>query len=287
MKKVGLLTYNHSPNLSKVDSFLVQPLHEIGIEGVPVPWDSPEEEWREYETLVIRSTWNYHKNIEKYLDWVQEVEEMGIRLHNPYKAIKWNYDKKYLHGLRDHGVNIIPTEYVFLGQSRFVSEIMQENNWNDVVVKPSVGASAYGIKHLSDVVEAQKTLDEILVNTGALVQPVMKSIYQGEWSLIYFNGKFSHSALKTPGPESIFVNSMYYGNWKHATPNIKLIKTGEEIYTLSKELAGVDELLYARVDGVVENGTFNLMEIELIEPGLYLNTDGAQNFAAAINEILS
>jgi len=284
--KIGLLTCVDFPNLSASDSHLINPLKDVGIEGVPIPWDSPKAEWRDYETLVIRSTWNYQHKLDEFLKWIQEVDREGINLHNPCAAIKWTYDKKYLHELKDSGVNLIPTEYVAQGSETFVSEIMEKNKWSDIVVKPSVGASAHGIKHLSDPVEAQFILDDILKNTGALIQPVMKSIYNGEWSLIFFNGVFSHSVLKMPGSGTIFVNAKYSGDWRHASANSKIVQTGEQIVDITKNLAGVDNLLYSRVDGLMENGKFTLMEIELIEPGVYLNPEVAPNFARAIREIM-
>jgi hypothetical protein len=90
-----------------------------------------------------------------------------------------------------------------------------------------------------------------------------------------------------PGSGTIFVNSMYKGEWKHATPNKKLIVTAGEVLHVATEIAGVEKLLYARVDGLVEGGEFLLMEVELIEPGVYLNPEVAPDFAKAIKEIAS
>lgn len=286
MEKVGLLTCTDYPNLSSSDAELVKPLADLGIQGVGVQWDSSDEEWRNYDALVLRSTWNYHKKLDQFMKWVQDVEEAGVKLFNPVKAIRWNYDKKYLHELRDNGIKIIPTEYVAKGETRDISEILTENKWSEVVVKPSVGASAHGIKHLLDPAEAQQTLDETTQRTGALVQPVMKSIFDGEWSLIYFNGEFSHAALKKPGSGTIFVNSMYKGKWAHATPDEELANKGKKILSIASKLAGVDKLLYARVDGLIEDDEYRLMELELIEPGVYLHTGVAPNFAKAIKESL-
>jgi glutathione synthase/RimK-type ligase-like ATP-grasp enzyme len=287
MLTVGLLTCTDYPNLSPSDSELVKPLNNLGIEAVPVPWDSPEEEWKEQDTLVIRSTWNYHKKLAEFLNWVEEVEDMGIHLYNPINVVLWNYDKRYLHELQKEGVKIVPTAYVAKGQEKDVSEMMESEGWSDVVVKPSVGASAHGIKHISDSSVAQAVLADITRNTGALIQPVIPSIHEGEWSILFFNGKFSHSVLKKPGSGTIFVNSMYKGTWSHVIPEQQVIDDAAKALQAARKLSRSEDILYARVDGVITDDRFTLMEIELIEPGVYLLPETAPNFAKAISSVIS
>ncbi len=111
----------------------------------------------------------------------------------------------------------------------------------------------------------------------------MPQIFDGEWALMFFNGKYSHCVLKMPAEDDFRVQHYHGGSMRPAEPNPEFI-TSAAVY-VSQFAPGA---LYTRVDGIICNGEFHLMELELIEPFLYLDTDpGAQErFYEAVVEIM-
>jgi hypothetical protein len=113
-----------------------------------------------------------------------------------------------------------------------------------------------------------------------MVQEFLEEVQsQGEWSLIFFSGQFSHAIMKTPKPGDFRSQEEFGGSIKNTRPSDSLIQAACRALA-----AATGTALYARVDGVEHRGQFRLMELELIEPALYMNlAEGAvERFAAAI-----
>jgi glutathione synthase/RimK-type ligase-like ATP-grasp enzyme len=149
-------------------------------------------------------------------------------------------------------------------------------------VKPRVSATAYRTLLTSpDAVDgAQMLVDDLMHGPGAMVQEFLEEVRtQGEWSLIFFSGQFSHAVTKTPKPGDFRSQEEFGGEIRNRQPAKSLIQAAD------RALATVDPVpLYARVDGVESGGQFRLMELELIEPALYMSLaeGAAERFAAAI-----
>ena len=158
---------------------------------------------------------------------------------------------------------------------------MHDAGWKKAVVKPRISATAHRTQLVTHETTdlAQTLLDELCLGPGAMVQKFMDSIVDGgEWSLMFFDRVFSHATLKTPKPGDFRVQGDFGGSDRLADPPQHVLRSAIQILHL------VEPTLYARVDGVVEHNQFHLMELELIEPALFLSShpDAAIRFAEAI-----
>jgi hypothetical protein len=200
---------------------------------------------------------------------------------NPLSVIRKNIHKFYLSDLRNGGVEIFPTVFIKQGSEVNISEEMNRNGWSKAVVKPAISGGAYKT-HLIDIGSNGfdfSSVQKMIQENDVLLQKYSELVSSaGEWSLIFFNKKYSHSVLKKTAENDFRVQSQYGGKYLLIEPPAYLIKQAEEIINKTEET-----LLYARVDGVDNKGRLQLMELELIEPDLFLETVKAKkNFMEAI-----
>lgn len=286
--KVALVTDTRTLTLSPSDTMLLEPLKQRGIHVSIVPWEAPDADWRAFDLVILRSCWNYYHHLAAFRSWLDRLEADGVRLYNPASVVRWNLDKRYLRELAEDGVSIVPTVWADSSETRTLAEIIAQQGWQQVVVKPSISASAYGIfqSNPHDAPTHQADFARMVQATGALVQPQIPQIAQGEWSFIFLNGRYSHTARKLPGGGTIFVQKGYGGVVVPGEAEPHLFAQGE--VALQAALARVqpagEQVLYARVDGLDVDGEFLLMEIELIEPGLFFDVvpGSAERFADAV-----
>jgi hypothetical protein len=195
-------------------------------------------------------------------------------------------NKKYLQELATRGVIIPPTIWLEAGTCADLHAILKENDLKHAVIKPTISATAWQTwrASLATAPNDQPRLDDILRHSGAMIQKFVDEITSiGEWSLLFFAGEYSHAALKRPQAGDFRVQDDFGGTSLSLAPPPELIKQAEAILRL------VDQpLLYARVDGVDIGGKFTLIELELIEPHLFLQLDSAapHRFAEAIAALL-
>ena len=285
MKTILLATSESIPNLTKDDQSLIAPLAKHNIEARPAIWSDANLNWSQADAILIRSCWDYHLRLKEFLAWTSALEQAKVRVLNPAPMLRWNTNKIYLRELEEKGVPIVPTLWPEPGFE--LKQELQLRKWKQAVVKPRVSATAYRTLLTSpDNVEDAQTLindlmsGDLMRGPGAMVQEFLEEVQsQGEWSLIFFSGQFSHAVVKTPKPGDFRSQEEFGGDIKNTPPSVSLIQTA------SRALAAIHPTpLYARVDGVESRGQFRLMELELIEPALYLNlADGAaERFADAI-----
>jgi glutathione synthase/RimK-type ligase-like ATP-grasp enzyme len=269
---VALVTYSGLPELSEDDRLLIPALRQFGVNAVPVAWDA-DVEWERFDHAVIRSCWDYHLRAAEFLGWIDETERSGISLHNSAGLVRWNADKRYLRQLQDAGVRIAPTVWVDDSEEADVHAVLKSERWESAVVKPTVSASAHRLKRVFIGEPA------VSVSGPTLVQQfVPEVISPGEWSLVFFRGEYSHAVVKTPTPGDFRVQWQFGGTAKVAEPSRRLIDAAYRIFDALPELP-----LYARIDGTEDEDGFVLMEVELIEPVLFLGLGGAASrFAGAI-----
>jgi glutathione synthase/RimK-type ligase-like ATP-grasp enzyme len=281
-KRVAYLTYQEMPDGTADDQLTVPVLKDDGIEVEFTVWDDPSVDWKSYDGVVIRSPWDYFRKIPQFRTWLDEFETLGVPLFNPLSLIRWNMDKFYLQELSQEGVPVLPALWLRPGEKHNLAEIMQQQGWDEVVVKPTVSAGGYRTERVSkDTVEAyQALLDEILLDNGAMIQqyaPVVAEV--GEWSLLFFDGEYSHSALKHPQDGDFRVQPRYGGTHE-------ILQASDELVAQARALIQKINrpMLYARVDGVLVDGAFYLMELEAFEPSLFFSVtpDAPVNFAKAL-----
>ena len=265
--KIGLLTCQNWAGAYEGEVALASEIDKKFEVDVLV-WNDPSVNWANYDCLIFRTIWDYFEFPKEFAAWLDVLENLNIKTLNPLPIIKRNQHKFYLRDLEEQGVDIIPTIFIAKNTGLDLS-FLKEKNWKQAVIKPAVSAGSYLTKLFSqnDIAETEAEYDLIAKERDLLVQPFMPEIQEmGEISLLFFQGHFSHSVLKKPVNDDFRVQSQFGGQYQVYSPDESVIKTAENII---KTFGG--ELLYARVDGILKDGKFLLMELELIEPDLYFN----------------
>ena len=286
MRTVALVTYRELPDLTDDDRLVFDELRRQGIDARAVTWDAHDAQWERFDGVILRSCWDYHFRYEEFSDWIRALEQNGVRLWNPASILRWNMNKEYLKSLRDQGITIAPTIWLTKGSTVNLEEILTEQSWTQAVVKPTISATAFQTwitspeKAPADEIAVRKMLQR----SGVMVQKFVEEVYTaGEWSFIFFLKHYSHAVLKRTREGDFRVQNEFGGSFERAVPATPLVEQAQKI------VDAIDEpLLYARVDGIAIGDRFLLMELELIEPALFLGSDplAPQRFARAIIEAI-
>ena len=287
MLRLALATASKFPNLTEDDRLLIEPLARLGIQAHAAIWNDPDQDWSNSAAILIRSCWDYHLHPEKFLAWIQQIESANIPILNPAPLLRWNANKSYL---RDLSVKVVPIVPTFWPEQNANPINLQQKlcdlDWHNAVLKPRISATAYRTQVVSidDAPAAQKVFDELHRGPGVMLQKYIGSITtQGEWSLMFLGGTFSHAVIKRPKPGDFRVQNDFGGTSHRADPPPHVLASA------TRAVEAVDPTIYARVDGVVEDNQFLLMELELIEPMLFLadHPEAPSRFAAAIASALA
>jgi len=266
------------------DELAIEPLQELGWKVKTISWRDETVDWNDFTAVVIRTTWDYQKSPDDFLRVLRQIEDSKARLENSLKTVEWNLSKLYLRELEDNGVKIVPT----IWESETPTEInfsrwLEHFGTDEIIIKPLVGANAeftYRLRAFSP------ELAEIFKSRQYMVQPFMpKIVSEGEFSLFYFGGFFSHTILKTPRQRDFRVQEEHGGIITSVTPPAKLLETAQFVLSLIKPTP-----LYVRLDFVrAQADDFCLMELELIEPALYLrmNKNAPRFLAETIDKWLN
>jgi glutathione synthase/RimK-type ligase-like ATP-grasp enzyme len=265
--RIAIATCADYPELKGDDERLREALRERGGEAELVVWDEDGCDWDAFNLCLVRSTWDYHDKHQQFLTWTRRVAA-AVALHNPVELITWNSEKTYLRELAEGGVPTVPTVWIERGSQIEIDEILCREGWAEVVIKPVVDLGAKNLYRVG-AGKAHDALTAVLSRQDAMVQPFFPSLEsEGELSLIYIDGSYSHAVRKHPAEGDFRVQSIWGGTVKPATAEPAHLQIAE------RALAHLDEPpLYARVDLVNDlEGNSALIELELIEPNLYLST---------------
>ena len=224
------------------------------------PWSEPLT--RPYDLVLPLVAWGYHNAPDDFRRALAQIKAKGYRMHNPAEIVSWNVDKAYLRDLAEGGIRIVPTLFADTLTPETLTRARADFGQDALVLKPRISAGAK-----KTLVWEGADAPEGAPETDVMLQPFMPAIQSdGEWSLIFFGGDFSHAVLKTPKPGDFRSQPDYDAHLRVQTPPVAAV----ELAYQALEYVG-QTLLYARVD-MVRNaaGDFCLMELELIEPDLYL-----------------
>ncbi len=293
MKRCAILTMDNLSDFECYDNLLDAPLAELGWQTQLVSWRSISVNWLDFDAVIIRSPWDYQDDADSFLAILDQIEQSTTILHNSLATVRWNIDKTYLKSLAEQKVSIVPT----LWQSNFVAKDLSSFfayfNCQQLVIKPRISANADNTFWLKQPTaeNSMTQLEAVFADSDFMVQPFMTSVIEeGEFSLFYFNGEYSHAILKTPKTDDFRVQEEHGGRLQAITPeSALLVQAKNTLLATSREVGEIP--LYARLDFVRvanPNGDdqFALMEAELIEPSLYFNMDdnAAKRFANAFVE---
>ena len=254
-------------------------LESTGATVTATPWTNHVEDasgLEAYDLILPVIAWGYHRDHGRWLKACATWSAAGLAVANPAEVLRWNSDKTYLARLADKGVPIPPTRWTDGATQEKVDAAFAETGAPVLIVKPTVSAGAFRTLRLMP--------GEVLSDApegAAMIQPYLKSIEtQGETSLLFFGGRFSHAVNKRPVAGDFRIQVQFGGLYTAVTPDAAAMALAQQV------LAAIDEpLLYARIDMARDDdGRWVLMEVELIEPDFYLDHDPANGagFAEAV-----
>jgi glutathione synthase/RimK-type ligase-like ATP-grasp enzyme len=253
---------------------------EEGIAFEVVYWDDRALLERGYDLALIRTTWDYHERPQQFLDTLAGYENQGLGVFNSAAVVRWNFRKTYL---KELGPSAIETVWVDHVDPHLVAQAFDALDASEIVVKPQIGGGAI------DTVRLQRNLWSEADLRGApkqaaMIQPYLSAIEtEGERSLFWFGGVYSHAIRKVPAS----------GDWRANVAGARFVAEAAPAPALeaaeSARQRAPQDLLYVRIDLVLgDDGHWRVIEIEAIEPYLFLDLapEGARVLVAAIAKVL-
>ncbi len=294
-RRVRLVTSRALADLIPEDRTLPRALRGLGLEAAPAVWDDPAVVWNDGATAIVRTPWDYFRREAEFRAWLDRLESQRVPVWNPAPILRWSLDKGYLRELASKGVAMPATHWLDRGESADLNGLMRRGGWERAVVKPRVGGGAIGAwtwpepgrgpATREEAAASQARLAGMLQGQGALVQQFVPEVPRnGELSLIFFAGEYSHAVLKRARTGDWRVQTEYGGSVEPVDPPAAAHAAARHILS-----AAPGPLLYARVDGVMRGDEFLLLELEILEPQLFLDVaPGAiGRFARAVTASVS
>jgi len=284
--RVAYVTYVNDPSDPDVDldkDIFLDALSSRGIDGAPEVWNDPLVDWSAFDLAIVRSTWDYARQRDRFLTWAKSVAAL-TGLVNPYEVLAENTDKKYLGRISAAGVPVIPT--LFLDGPGDLGPGFRdaEAGW---VVKPTVDAGARGASRHPERkgVEERVRAHFARSTVPLMLQPYLPEVDSaGEIAVICCRGVPTHAVIKKPA-----LSEGGHGDFAgkaEITASLRVFV--ERVLALPAARGTYADLLYARVDVVPRDGGYLLMELEATEPYLFLPSceKSAAVFAGAVAEML-
>jgi glutathione synthase/RimK-type ligase-like ATP-grasp enzyme len=273
----------HPDPEADVDASLRQALVDRGASVHLPDWRDERVVWSAFDLAVVRTVWDYSRDRETFVAWAERTAT-AVTLENPADVLRWNTHKGYLIELEERGAPVVPTAWAARGDRVDIGALAAARGWDEVVVKPAIGAGSIGTLRFdrSSIAsgDAQVHLDALLAAGDALVQPFRRRIAEGELSLIIVEGRVTHAVRKVPAPGEFRIQGRFGGEYAREVPTADTVALAEWIV----DTVGT-RLLFARVDLVAaDDGTLELSELEATEPDLYLglSEEGTTRLADAI-----
>ncbi len=250
-------------------------LRRVGIDVDPMPWTEVGDT-ASFDLILPLVAWGYNLDYPRWLALLQRAEVECWPLFNPPRLLRWNGDKAYLRELGTKGIPTVSTVEVNTLDHGSLRGAAAKLGATDLVIKPPISGGAHATYRigLDDPIPAD------VAGRRMMVQTFQPTIAAGEWSLILFNGKFSHAVLKIPAEGDFRVQPHLGGTDRIAVPPHGAIELAQKALAAAPAPA-----LYARVDMIANAaGKLKIMELELIEPALFLHDapDKGVAFASAI-----
>jgi glutathione synthase/RimK-type ligase-like ATP-grasp enzyme len=240
---------------------LLDALRAAGLSSEARAWDDPDADFGEARLTLLRSTWNYSEQPDRFLAWIDHVAARSV-LWNGRETVRWNAHKRYLLDLEARGVPVVPTHLVARGEATTLSNLARRRGWSEVVVKPAISAGSRGtLRAPAESPEGEAHLRLLASREDVLVQPYLASVEgHGERAIVWIDGELTHAVRKAP---------RFLGDPESVSTPVPIAK--DEAHLARHAIAAAPgPLLYARVDlARDEHGASLLMELEVIEPSLF------------------
>ena len=253
MTRIALVTCEAHPGLEPDSQLLLPALNDLGVDPVPAIWSDPAVDWAAFDAVVLRSPWDYFDREDEFLAWLEPAARQARAFANPADLVAWNAHKTYLRDLEQRGVPVVDTQWIARGETATVEH-------EHGIVKPAVSGGAKGLERVTRGATVTADVD-------LLVQPLLESITtEGELSLFYADGVFTHMVRKVPTAGDIRVQPEFGSTVVLEQPTDAMLAASRVVLD-----AVGRTLTYARVDLVyAADGSLRLIELEIIEPMLYL-----------------
>ncbi len=274
-------------NVLLEDRLIGEALQAQGLKVHRTSWDNPTFDWATTGVAVVRTTWDYFHRAKEFAAWLDKVQHI-TQLINPIETLRWNMDKHYLQDLANRGVNIVPTQFIEIGETQTLQDIVAATGWQKLIIKPAIsGAARHTYKMAIDQVAAHEAIfKELIAEEAMLLQPFMDTVEtHGEVSHMVFGGKYSHSVLKRAKAGDFRVQDDHGGTVYPYEASEAEIAYAEMVTAQCSPVPA-----YARVDVMWDsNNELALVELELIEPELWMrkHPQSASLFADALVSAIS
>lgn len=249
-----------------------EPMRALGWSIDMMPWRTVSVDWEQYDAVYICTPWDYLDDLDLFLNLLDDVNSSSAVLVNDMALVRWTISKTYLRDLELRGAAIVPSIWYDEFDPDKHSGLFDAHETDRIIVKPVVSNNAHNTFLLEMPVLANLVgeLEKAFATRPFIVQPFMENVQsEGEFSLFFFSNEFSHAILKMPKQEDFRAQEEYGARIISAEPESELLETAAQILHL------VDPMpVYARCDFIRgPDGRFLLMELEVIEPSLYLRMD--------------
>ena len=262
----------------------IGPMESLGWEVECVAWRS-KNDWSRFDAVYICTPWDYPLHVSEFMTVLERISASNAVLYNDISIVRWSLEKSYLRDVEARGDDIVPSTWYDSFRASDVPGFFEEHRSDRVVIKPIIGANAKDTFVLSNPLgpDQLKHLERTFSGQRFFVQPFIENIQtEGEFSLFFFNGEYSHAIRKIPKAGDFRVQEEHGADIVTCVPAANLLETAHAVFSHIEPLP-----VYGRGDWVRgPDGRFLLMELELIEPSLYLRTDSGApaRFAAAFNQ---
>lgn len=252
------------------ESEVLADLRARGIDVRPTVWNrDPVPQPGSDERVIVRTPWDYLEDFDGFTEWLGALP--ATRVENPVAVLRWNSEKRYMRELAAAGVRIVPTVWMDARSDAEVAATLAAAFADrERIVKPVMSASA---KDTFRLAPGGLPPAGVFVNRAAMVQPFLPEIEtDGERSLVYFSGRFSHAIRKVPKTGDFRVQESHGGIMREFSASGAERAFGDAtVAAVRARFPNLSAPLYARVDYVVTAGEPHLMELELLEPDLYFH----------------
>lgn len=305
-KKIAIISSKKFAGKIKEDLLLQDMFLNYGEKTDIVAWEDENIVWEDYQCAILRSAWGYHKQVNRFISFLEKLKKANIKIFNDKDIIVWNINKEnQFSDLKKLGITFLPT-YFFTEKSihieEKISKFISSQKTSHFVFKPIISGSGdntffvsldntKSMKNQLSIEEAKNKFKLMIATkeiSGGMVQPYLPDIKDGEYSFIFIDSQLTHTAIRYPG---IFLEK------KEAVEiNISLLpdemvkfayKCRDAINIISNRFSNQSTPLYARYDIVNEKNNYFLMEVELAEPDLLIKTISSdKNRKAVVKKIV-
>lgn len=271
-KRIAIVSCDKWIDKVKEDELLKFELNKLLVNVDIISWQDKNVDYSKYDAVVIRSLWGYQDYIDEFIDFLDRLKKENVRVFNNTEILKANLNKYEQFKILDK-YEIPHIETFFLKNSELDKVNNLSKEYRDLVVKPIISGSGNNTFIISDtikknnikVTDVKEKFQNVLNDTNnyLMVQPFVKEIEDGEISVVLIDNKVSHIVVRNT---SVF-------NDKGSISVVGLDTMDDNMKSIVDSCAKIKEYkeaLYMRVDLVRINDDYKVMELELVEPQLFL-----------------